>query len=193
MQLCQGTQSPSSPAKGRQGPSTGRQELGLLLSPPGSVLSLEAKAAPPLPPHPRLFSTPETSAEMLEPNHLPCLCGPVCWGPAGELSYTGPAHQPAHQQLPQALAAPAEALGPVAWDCPSWAPRGRQRLLATTPQPPLGQYANLCPLQVPEEVGAGRGQELQQCPLHRPMSVGSPVQTGVGEGRAGGGLSKSCL
>lgn len=172
MQLCQGTQSPSSPAKGRQGLPTGRQELGLLLSPPGSVLSLEAKASAPLP-HTRGSPAPlKPQRRCWSPAIYPASAGPVCWGPAGG------GHPAQHTSLHTSSAAPGPQPPPqrhwglLPWDCPSWAPRA-----AAPPDDhsaaPTGPVRQPVPSpSTPRRWGQGGAQELQQCPLHRPMSSG---------------------
>lgn len=193
MQLCQGMQSPSSPAKGRQGLPTGRQELGLLLSPPGSVLSLEAKASSA--PHPRLSSTPETSAEMLEPSHLPLpLWDPSAGAQQGVVTRPSTPACTHQQRCPRPTAALQRHWGLLPWDSACWAPRAAAPP-DDHPQPPLGaSNASLCPLQVPRGGGGREGpRSCSRLPAPAHVQWGHPTRQVLVRAGLEVACSKSCL
>ena len=159
----------------------------------GSSVHNPPRPPPPSPPQ-HSPGTPPTHSEYLgDPQHLASRLLRALVGHPGHHEVTFPRKEATVGA--QAHSCPCRGTGTC---CPGAAQAGhlgRQRLLMTTPHP--GQYAGLCPLQMPRGGGAGGPrEEPRSCSCvfcTSPCPVGSLVQTGVGEDRAGGGLTKLYL
>lgn len=183
--------SPHQPRQGQTGPSTGRQELGLLLSPLALSCPWRPSGAPL--PHTEL-SALKTSAGDAGAQPFTCLCGTRLLGPSRGV-VTRPSTPACTAALPQAHSSPCRGTGACCpWDCLEAGHLGRQRHSGDPPQPHW-TVRQPVPLQVPRGGGGREGpKELQPVPP-APAHVqwGHLSRQVLVRAGAGGGLSKSCL